>query len=232
MKLTSRLAVVASKVPIGSIVADIGTDHAYVPIFLIENKICQKVIALDINKGPLERAKIQINKNHFQDFIEARLGSGLNTIISGEADTVIIAGMGGMLIRDIMSEGEDVLRKVDTIILQPMIAQEVLREWIYNNGYKIVDETLAKEEDKIYTIMVVKHGKELVDKIYYEIGKKLIENKDPLLNEYLNKKIREIEKVIEKIEGKKSSKAEDSKKEYQAKLEKYMEIYKSLGYNI
>ena len=224
MKLTNRLCCIASKVPNGAKVADIGTDHAYVPVFLVQNNISSKVIASDINIGPLKRAQKHIKDSGVENFIETRLGPGLQILKSNEADTIIIAGMGGMLIRDILSEAEGVLNSVRTLILQPMIAQEVLREWLYNNNFKIVDEALSREEDKIYTVIVAEHGFEVVDEIYYDIGKKLIEKKDSLLTEYLEKKINEINKVLRYLGGQQTKNTIQREKECQDKLNKYTEI--------
>lgn len=221
MKLTNRLACIASKVPQNSIVADIGTDHAYIPVFIVENKISKKVIASDVNKGPLEKAQKHIKANGFEEYIETRLGSGLKILRPGEADTIIVAGMGGMLIREILDQSKEVLDTINTLILQPMMAQDVLREWLCRNNFTIVDESLAREGDKIYTIIVAKLGYEEVDEIYSDIGKRLVEKNDPLLRQYLQQKINELKNILTKLSGQETSNVVERKRECEKKLKWY-----------
>ena len=228
MKLMKRLQCVALKVPQDSKVADIGTDHAYIPVYLIKNGIAKSVIAADVNKGPLERANKHIYENGLVQLIETRRGHGLNVIRPGEADTVIIAGMGGILIRDILADAQEILDTVTTLVLQPMIAQEVLREWLYKNGFKIIDEELAREGNKIYTVIVAEHGSESVDEIYYDIGKKLFEQKDPLLGEYLKKKINKVKKVLYELEGQDTENAVVTRQAYEIKLKKYEKLLENI----
>ncbi len=121
MKLTQRLKTIADLVPNGGIIADIGTDHAYLPVYLIENKIVEKAIAADINVGPLKNAEKTIKSYRYDKYIETRLGSGLTPIKTNEADTVIIAGMGGLLIRDILKESIEVVRTVKTLFYSPWL---------------------------------------------------------------------------------------------------------------
>lgn len=224
MKLTNRLACIASKVPQGSKVADIGTDHAYIPIFLAKNYISKKIIASDIKRGPVEIAKKNILEHRVENFVEVRLGHGLRIIRPHEVDTIIIAGMGGLLIRDILDESIEVLGTIDTLILQPMIAHDVLREWLNRNGFMIVDEQLTKEGDKLYNIIVAKHGYECIDEIYFDIGKKLVENKDPLLNEFLDIKTNEMRKIIANLERETSESALLRRKQCKEKLSKYYDL--------
>lgn len=231
MKLTNRLAAIASKVSYGSVVADIGTDHAYIPAYLVRNKICQHIIATDINIGPLNRARKYITENGLEQNIETRLGAGLKPLKYGEVDTIIIAGMGGVLIQSILEEGKDLLEKVDTLILQPMIGQEAVREWLYNNAFRIIDEALAKEGDKLYTVIIAKHGVEKDKPSDFEIGDKLIEKNDPLLEEYLGKKIIKLKKVLHSLKDKESENVSQRKKECQEKLDNYVEILNKLNYN-
>ena len=109
MELSKRLYAVAGLVTKGASVADIGTDHGYIPIYLIEQGISPKAIALDINKGPLERARMHIVGHGLKDRIETRLSDGLEAVMPGEVDTMIAAGMGGGLIIKILTEGKEVL---------------------------------------------------------------------------------------------------------------------------
>lgn len=228
MKLSKRLQCISDKVPICNCTADIGTDHALVPIYLIKNKICKYAIASDIKEGPLEIAKANIYKNNLDQYIKTRISDGLKGYTPNEVNTVIIAGMGGELIREILKGSANVCNTVDAFILQPMTAHEELREWLYHNGFIIDDEVLAKEDNKLYTIMVCRKGKAEVNKNYYDIGIKLIENNDPLLFEYIDKKTKEMEKIIEGTKDINSQTARDKMKECQEKID----IYKNIRNNL
>jgi len=197
MRLSPRLQAIADYVPKGAVVADIGTDHGYIPVYLVDNKISNKIIATDINKGPLENARVYIEKKGYSKFIETRLGDGLKCLKPNEVDTIIIAGMGGLLIRDILENSKHITETIENFIFQPMVASEDLRRYLYNNGYTIKDEKLAKEGNKIYEVIFVKHGNDSVDRdVFYEIGKKLVENNDKYLREFLGNKIKKIENVL------------------------------------
>ena len=120
MKLSKRLELVASFVPEGSRIADIGTDHGYIPIFLTEKGICQSALAMDVREGPLSRAREHIREKNLEDRIQVRLGDGLKELRPGEADTVVIAGMGGQLVIHILEEGRHMWDSVKTWILSPV----------------------------------------------------------------------------------------------------------------
>lgn len=202
MRLSPRLTAIAGMVRQGSRVADIGTDHAYIPVFLIETNKAQRAVASDINIGPLSKAREVIRQRRLEERIDTRLGNGLDVIESGEVDTVILAGMGGMLIRDILKAGQRVLEGVERLVLQPMNAQEIVREWLVHNGYAIVDEDLAREGDKIYQIIAAQPGSQQIDDpFYFEIGRLLIEKKHPLLPHLLNKKLKEYNSIITGLQG-------------------------------
>ena len=229
MRLTPRLQVIADYVKKNSVVADIGTDHGYIPVYLIKNSICDKVIATDINKGPLENAKSYIKKHGLDDSIDTRLGDGLRPVEPNEADTLIIAGMGGLLIMEILEESKNVTESIQNFILQPMVASDELRRYLYNNGYRIVDEKLAKESDKLYEIIYAKHGKENFEKeIYFEIGKRLIENKDKNLPEFIRRKIEKLEKILNNLEDKDSTKGKRRYEELKNKYDDLKEVYNSI----
>ncbi|KXG75895.1 tRNA (adenine(22)-N(1))-methyltransferase [Thermotalea metallivorans] len=229
MKLTPRLLAIAQLVPQGATVADIGTDHGYIPVYLIKNGIARKVIATDVNKGPLGSAQKNITMHYMENHIETRLGNGLAVFQPGEVDTVIIAGMGGLLIRDILTADQKIAATVETFILQPMVAQEELRRWLLSNQWKIVDEKLVKEDHRIYEIMVVKKGFQFVsDEIYYEIGEKLIENQDPLLLEFIEKHLRKYKEIIRNLTGQNSEIANDKREMCQRKVAKLEEVLQCL----
>ncbi len=226
MKLVSRLATVASFVKKGSIPVDVGTDHGYIPVYLIEKGICAKVYATDISRGSLKKAEDFVLQRAMEDRIVIRLGSGLSIIRPGEVNVVIIAGMGGYMIRDILEESPAVLEKVDRLILQPMIAQEPLRRWLISNDYSIVDEELVQEDNRFYEIIVACHGTEKYEKeIYFDIGLKLLEKRHPLLPAYLEKKMENCRGLINHLKAKGTVKAMNRYKELIKKLNEYEEVY-------
>jgi tRNA (adenine22-N1)-methyltransferase len=218
LKLTDRLLKIASLVTKGKRVADIGTDHGYIPVYLL-NKCCiDFAILADVNKGPLENARGEVINNNLLKKVDLRLGSGIEVLEKNEVDEVIIAGMGGILISELLEAKTEVAHSVEKLILQPMQAQRELRKYLLNNGYEIIDEVLAKEDFRIYEIIIAKYtGKNTLveSEVFYEVGKKLIENKDILLNEFIDKKIFMYNSILSKIEGKSGEgivkKIEDSK---------------------
>lgn len=225
MKLSNRLMAIASFIPKNSIVADIGTDHGYIPMHLIENQISKYVIATDVSKGSLNKTLTYINDLEFKGMIEARLGDGLEVIKPFEVDTVVIAGMGGLLIRDILNKDVSISNSITNYILQPMIAVKELREYLFNNNYIIVDEELVKEDNKFYEIVYAKKGKDFVDKdIYFEISKKIIEKKHPLIEEFINYKIASASNILNNLEDKTSDKSKDRYKELTEIIKKYEEV--------
>lgn len=210
MELKGRLKLIADMVPNCEVVCDVGTDHAYIPIYLIENKVCKKSIASDISEGPVNTANENIKRVGLAEVIKTRLGDGLTTIDINEADSIVIAGMGGILIKDILCLDIEKARGAEALILQPMNAVEILREWLYKNGFDIYDEGLAAEEDKIYVVISAKWTGivKAHEEIDYYIGHKLIEKNDPLLCSYINKKMRTLKKIITEIDNSDSSNKE------------------------
>ncbi|RDY24629.1 SAM-dependent methyltransferase [Romboutsia maritimum] len=205
MKLTDRLLKIASLVTKDKKIADIGTDHGYIPVYLLNKAHVSYAILADVNKGPLDNAKKEVKYNNLLDNVDLRLGSGIEVLEQGEVDEVIIAGMGGILISQLLEAKLEVAHTVDKLILQPMQAQDELRRYLYKNGFEILDEVLVKEDFRIYEIIIAKYTGNITnieDEIYLEVGKKLIENKDPLLEEFINKKIHMYKSILNKIEGK------------------------------
>lgn len=213
-----RLKTMANMVDKCCCCADIGTDHGYIPIYLIKKGICDKAIASDINKGPCNKAKKNIKKEELEDKIECRIGGGLTTIKVGEANVAVIAGMGGNLIRDIIEESIEVFKNLDYVIVQPVQNPEVLREYIYSKGYTIIEEELCFEEEKYYEIMKIAYDNKIekVDSIFYEVSYYLVKNNHPLIKEFTLNKINKYNKVLDYIkedtEGAKIKKDEINKK--------------------
>jgi tRNA (adenine22-N1)-methyltransferase len=158
MELSPRLRTVAQMVPPGARFADIGTDHGYLPVWLILNGVVETAIAADLRPGPLERARETAEKYAVGDRVDLRLCDGLTGVAPGEADTVAIAGMGGETIAHILAAAPWTCRPGVTLLLQPMSTQPELRGWLGENGYTITAEHIAREGKTLYTVLRVEAG--------------------------------------------------------------------------
>ena len=158
LELTPRLRAVAELVPDGAAIADIGTDHAYLPVWLLLEGKITRAIAADLREGPLARAKLTAKEYDCNENITFRLCDGLSGIAPEEADTIVIAGMGGETIAAILEQAAWTKDESYTLILQPMSAQNDLRRWLWQQGYGIRNEQIIREGDKLYNILFVKHG--------------------------------------------------------------------------
>ena len=169
--LSKRLSVIASLVPKGARVCDVGTDHGYLSIYLRSSGTAQGVIASDINEKPLKTARKNIKESQIGG-IELRLGDGLSAVNKGEIDTAVIAGMGGEVISGILKRGKDIAKSGITLILQPTTSPEFLRKFLSENGYEILKEIPVLENRKLYSVMLCTFtGKyEKKEEYYYYIG--------------------------------------------------------------
>ncbi len=227
VKLSPRLQLIANKVLIGSSIADIGTDHAYIPIYLIQNGIAVYAIASDVRQGPVDKANENAKKYQLKHKVDVRLGYGLEMILKDEVDTVIIAGMGGTLISEILTTAASILMHIKRLILQPMTGQDEVREWLAENRFIIIDEELVLEGEKIYNVIVAEHGEERIEKeVFYHIGKKLIDQNDPLLKPLIGKKIKEMKNIIRQLEDKDSDNAYNRLVACKERLSEFKELDK------
>lgn len=153
VSLDKRLSMVASMVRRGSRVADIGTDHAYLPVYLVQNGVCPSGIAADIGEGPLEAARHTVTEAGLTDKIALRLGDGLSPVSPDEADDIVIAGMGGETIVEILSAADWVKNARLRLICQPMTRAEELRRWLLTNGFSVAEERLVKDGHRLYPVM-------------------------------------------------------------------------------
>ena len=151
--LDKRLACAASSVRPGSRLADIGTDHAQLPVWLVEKEICPCAIAVDLREGPLRAAQRTIQKAGLEACIEVRLGDGLSPIKAYEADDIVIAGMGGETIAAILSAADWVRDERYNWVLQPMSRPEELRRWLLTNGFALVGERIVHDGSRVYTVI-------------------------------------------------------------------------------
>ena len=215
MKLDSRLMAIANLVRKDKIFADIGTDHAYLPVYLVEKGIINRAIAADLRVGPLDNAKETVVSHNLTDIIELRLSDGLDNFIENEAEEIVVAGMGGLLISSFIERTNWLKNSNIHLILQPMTHIEELRKTLFDNGFIIDNEVVAEDGDKLYIIISAYfYGDATAYTDLDLIVGRLPLNQDDLSNKYLakiytkyNKKLVALQKAqvecadLEKIVG-------------------------------
>lgn len=155
MQLSLRLSAIADMVTTGNRLVDVGCDHGYLPVYLIQQKKIPSAIAMDVRKGPLSRAKEHIRQYGLEEYIQTRLSDGLENLKAGEGDTLVIAGMGGPLMERILTDGQSVRDSFSEMILQPQSDIPHFRRFIQSQGFQIVEEKMVEEEGKFYPMMRV-----------------------------------------------------------------------------
>lgn len=189
--ISERLKTAAGLVGDGKRLADVGTDHGYVPIYLMEQGRIPCAIAMDINRGPLARAKEHIRRFGMESYIQTRISDGVAALGAGEADSILIAGMGGGLVIHILESGSGVCRSVSELVLQPQSELARVRSFLDENGYVVETEEMVKEDGKYYPMMRVHYepsAKETAPRdreLFYRYGRFLLERKHPVLYDYL-----------------------------------------------
>ncbi len=202
MNLSKRLLAVASAVTPGNRVADIGTDHGYVPIYLVQKGWIPSAIAMDVNKGPLERAAQHIREQGLESRISTRLSDGMTQLQSHETDTVILAGMGGDLICRILCKRRNLLGEHLELILQPQSEWFKVRHTLHTLGYRILKEWFLRDEGKYYVVMKAVPGQERYDKeADYIYGAVLEEECRPVMKEYLLREEKKKEGIMNRIKA-------------------------------
>jgi len=202
MEISDRLRTVASFVRESRSIADIGTDHAYIPIYLYKEGIINRAIACDINREPIKRAESNINLYHLGNVIETRLGNGLTPIKAGETDGIVIAGIGGMLMIDILKTYPDKMESVKELVLQPQSDVESVRRFIHSRSFRIDDEQMLYEDGIFYTIIRAVCGIESYNsKRDYVFGKINIEKKSTVLKKYLYDTILKNDKLADSLKA-------------------------------
>lgn len=203
-ELSKRLQAVADLVTVRGCVADIGTDHAYIPIYLTEHKKVKKAFAMDVNEGPLIRAEEHVKEAGLKEQIKMRRSDGLEKLSPGEVEAVIIAGMGGGLVMRILTEGQAVAETLQECILQPQSEIAKVREFLLQNGYQIVQEEMVLDEGKYYPMMRVVPSKESErekwDETQLRYGKLLLEMRHPILEQYLKREEQLKAEILEKLD--------------------------------
>ncbi len=223
--LSDRLQAVADMITIGNRVCDVGCDHGFVPIYLVKERISTRVIATDVNEGPLKRAREHIEEYGVGAYIETRLSDGLRSFMAGEADTLVCAGMGGRLMMRILEEDEAKTASFKELILQPQSELPRFRGFLRSHGYMIVEENMIEEDGKFYPMMkavkvekdsVIQHDSlmqnenlsqaERDELIWWQqmedrYGALLLQKKSIVLYRYLEREKHTYEEILKRLNG-------------------------------
>lgn len=203
--MSERLLAVASMVTPGSVVCDVGCDHGYVPIYLVKHHVCPRVIAMDVNEGPLKAAMEHVREAGLLPYIEIRLSDGVTALEPGEADCLIIAGMGGRLMERILTEGRGQIATMKEVILQPQSEIAAFRKFLREQGYALLSENMIFEDGKYYPMMKVAPGKVrntetvLWQQVYDRYGFLLLQEKHPVLHQFLVWEENHNREIMEKL---------------------------------
>lgn len=229
MQLSKRLQLVASFVSPGLKMADVGTDHGYIPIYLVKNGLNPYAYACDVNKGPLQRADEHIRMYGLQNQIETRLGSGLTVLEPGEAESILIAGMGGPLMERLLEERPDVTAQVRELVLSPHSEVDRLRRYLHRNGFRIIKEAMVIDDGKFYTVIKAVHGaEELYTENEYRYGKYLLDRRDEVLADYLADSLRKLQNLKDKLSEAGMTEEQDRMKEVAAEIQTVQQLYGEL----
>ena len=219
--LSNRMQALTDMVTPGTVITDVGCDHGFVSVYLVQKGLSPRVIAMDVRSGPLERAREHIREYGLQDRIETILSDGLHGLKTGEANGMICAGMGGPLMEKILTEGREQAKGFRELILQPQSEIDKVRLYLLSHGYAITGEKMVFEDGKYYPAMRAVHGEmPLWQDVELQYGKYLLEEKHPVLQEYLKEKEKTCKKIQEKLaaDGKKAEKITARQKELEDEL--------------
>lgn len=229
MKLTNRLLACASLVHPGNVAADIGTDHGYLPIYLLEHGICPRVLAADIREMPLEAAKRSVRRAGIHSGIEFYLSDGLEKLPVEELQTVICAGMGGDCMIGILERTKAVWHPKYQFILQPQSSVSDLRQWLSEQHFSILRERLAQDGKFIYTVMDVVYGSAMElspGEQFFPIDR--FEPSDPLLRDYYSRVVNSLTMTVRGLSQAKQA-SERQKTYYQTALEQVQKMGENYG---
>lgn len=208
--ISSRMKLIADMIPESMSVADIGCDHGFISIYLVQERNIPFCVALDINQGPLERAKEHIIQYGLEDKIETRLSDGAVKLEENETDAAIIAGMGGRLITKILTDSESKFKKMKYFVLSPQSDIPHVREFLSSNGYSIDNEEMIFDEGKYYTVIGCKYtgNNTELSRSEKEFGPVLIADSHPVLMEYLSKEQNKLTDIRDRLKKLNDDKAQ------------------------
>ncbi|MCK4025113.1 tRNA (adenine(22)-N(1))-methyltransferase [Streptococcus iners] len=197
-RLSKRLATVADYVPQGARLADVGSDHAYLPLFLVEQGRIEFAVAGEVVQGPYQSALQNVEQAGQSDKISVRLANGLAAVeLADQVSTVTIAGMGGRLIAEILEAGKDKLASVERLVLQPNNREDDVRRWLVAHDFQIIAEEILEENDKIYEILVAEKGKSDLTTDQLRFGPYLLEDQSTT---FQKKWLKELDKLTYALE--------------------------------
>ena len=205
--------------------ADVGTDHAYLPVYLVQTGRTPRVIATELNEKPWERACFWVRAHRLENKIEVRRGAGLAPLAPGEAQVAVVAGLGGKTIKQLLAAAPEVLRRLERLVLQPIPAAGDLRLWLVDQGWRLADEELVEEDGRLYALIAAAPGKEdTADRFLIEIGPRLAEKSGPLFLSYLEQLKRNCQRVLHSLERSRSPEAQEKALRLTARLAKLREV--------
>ena len=226
MHLTDRLQKVADLVPQGKAMADIGTDHGYLPIYLVETGKMESAIACDINEGPLDRAKENLISTGLTEKIALRLGGGLSKLAKGEVDGVTICGMGGLMICRILEDDREKAQALSWLVLQPQNHVAELKVFLSSHHFRIVKEVLSEDGGQLYEMLLAVPGEmEPLDMLTAEIGATPSYREDPLFPMHIQRLIRKRDFLIQGVAEDTRIERHRKNREKAVKEKKILEAY-------
>lgn len=200
MRISDRLIKVAQMITPDRRVADIGTDHGYVPIYLMQHGLAKHVIAMDVKEGPLAKARENIRLCGLEDVIEVRLSDGFEKLQSGEVESVCISGMGGELMKKLLLNGRHVTESIEEFVLSPHSEISLVRAYMHEMGHMIIEEEMLKDDGKFYTILKTARGSEPVyTALENRYGRQLLKKREPVFMAFLEERRRKQKLILENL---------------------------------
>ena len=232
MQLSARLEKLIELAGSGACAADIGTDHALVPIELVRRGAFERAVAGDLRKGPLAAASVHVRQAGLANRISLRLGDGISVIAPGEADVILISGMGGALMQRILTEGDAAAKVARKLVLSPQSEIPEFRSFLQKNGFRITDEAIVYEDRKFYFMMTAEPGEQAVwegaDRLY---GKTLLEQGDETVAAYIRRRKAVLERILRNLEKAENNRIETRRQEAREELRLTEEAQEKLGKN-
>jgi len=229
-ELSPRLRKVAEAIPDGVTVADIGTGHGLLPAYLIMSGKCPSVVATERTEGPYNATREFLEVLGLAGKVDLRMGDGLEPLAPGESDVAVIAGMGGRMIADILSRGQEVARAMKCLILQPSIQGEVLRIRLCPS-YRILAEEVVEERGRFYEIIVVAYGgfTPVNNEALYEIGPVLYSERHPMLTRWIHHKMQGYRRILARLDRQSSERAKERRRELTMRLNRLHALLVSIS---
>jgi tRNA (adenine22-N1)-methyltransferase len=232
IELSQRLKTIASYIQAGAKVADIGSDHGYLPIYLLQSGKASFAIAGEVNEGPFKSARDKVQETGLSDKIKVRLGDGLSVLSPEEVDSICIAGMGGTLICTILEKGLDMLSSVSHLILQPNVAEKNVREWLFLHGWELKGESILEEDQIIYEVLYAEKGdpnkpynkKPWSKEQWFELGPFLWGSRSPVLIKKWQNERAKVQHVLHSLQNAHSTEAMEKKREMQKRFDWIEEV--------